>query len=121
MICRRTETWKRGPCSYIWTIIQTTSGDGHSEDRRYVDTHSSLDGDRPPCRPRRALAIGPCQESWARSDHFQSIQAHDAARTFTLALDRIAGQVAGRDGYQHGDLRRADRRRCAPDVADRKS
>src|SRR5262244_1840813 len=117
MICRRTETWKCGPCSYIWTLIQTTSGNGHSEDRRYVDAHSSLDSDRPPCRPRWAFAFWSRQEGRARSDHIQPIQAHDAARAFTLAVDRIAGKVAGCDRYQHGDLRRADRRRRAPDVA----
>src|SRR5215510_4874141 len=117
MICRRTETWKCGPCSYIWTTIQTTSGNGHSEDRRYVDTYSSLDRDRPPSRPRRPFAIWSCQESRARSDYVQPVEADDAARTITLAVDRVAGQVAGRDWYQHGDIRPADRRPGAPDLA----
>src|SRR5207244_9759944 len=117
MICRRTETWKCGPCSYIWTTIQTTSGNGHSEDRRYVDTHSSLDSDRPPSRPRRPFALWSRPESRPRSDYVQPIEAHDAARAIALAVDRIPGQVAGRDRYQHGDIRPADRRPGAPDLA----
>src|SRR5262245_2198348 len=117
VICRRIETWKCGQRSYIWTITETTSGNGILEDRRHVDAHSSLDRDRPPSRPRRPFAIWSCEESWARSDHVQPVEAYDAARALTLAVDRIARQVAGCDRYQHGDLRRADRRRGAPNLA----